>query len=309
MQLIGIPKCPYCRKRINLIRVWSLKKHGEYRCPRCRGISNIYLSPLIYVIAVVAAASAFLIYFFARFISDSLTLLTAAEVAVPFAAFFLLSLFFVYLEKPVIKRVKRTADGRYFDEEGNELEMRHGKLKPTGRRADIRDMSDSFNDDFYQDTDFGDFDDDSDFDYSEVGNHRDYDDNGDGVYNGLYDENYDEESDYDGFESQEDLYAQATREAMFAEEPEDEEPQSAEYEEYKGRRFASDDSEPDYSGNAEYAEDYGTDQDYESDYASSEPQTPTTGEISILSGSSREKSTAEIDRLLEDADIKIFGEK
>jgi membrane protein implicated in regulation of membrane protease activity len=130
MQYFGIPTCPYCKKRVNLIRVWSLKKHGEYMCPRCKGISNIYLSPLVYVFAVLAISAGFLIYFFEKFIMDSIDMTTALWVLLPFALFFLLSLFFVYLQKPVIKKVRRTPDGRFFDEQGNELKMKMGKLVP-----------------------------------------------------------------------------------------------------------------------------------------------------------------------------------
>lgn len=128
MRYFGIPTCPYCRKRVNLIRAWSLKKHGEFLCPRCKGISNIYLSPLVYVFAILAVAAGFLIYFFQKFILDTVSYMTAVYVLIPFAVFFLLSPFFVYLEKPVIKKVKRTPDGRFFDENGRELKMRMGKL-------------------------------------------------------------------------------------------------------------------------------------------------------------------------------------
>ena len=54
MQYFGIPTCPYCKKHVNLVRTWRLKREGEYKCPRCGGISNIYLSPLVYVFAVLA---------------------------------------------------------------------------------------------------------------------------------------------------------------------------------------------------------------------------------------------------------------
>lgn len=134
MQIIGVPTCPYCRKRVNLIRTWSLKKHGEYRCPKCRGISNIYLSPLVYIFALIAIALGFVVYFFEAYISDTLDLNTIWKVFIPFAGFFFLSLFGVYLKKPVIKRVRKTTDGRYFDDEGNELHMSGGRLKPTGRK-------------------------------------------------------------------------------------------------------------------------------------------------------------------------------
>lgn len=107
MRYFGVPVCPYCKKRVNLIRTWSLKKQGEYICPRCGGISNIYLSPLIYVFALLAIFSSGTVYFFHRFILDDVELSTVVQVIVPFAVFFLLSLFMVYLAKPVIKKVQR----------------------------------------------------------------------------------------------------------------------------------------------------------------------------------------------------------
>lgn len=112
MQYFGIPKCPYCRKRVNLIRTWSLKRQGEYQCPRCGGISNIFLSPLVYVFALLAVFSGAAVYFFHKFILDDIGLTTCFQVFIPFAVFFLLSLFLVYLAKPVIKRVPREEVGK-----------------------------------------------------------------------------------------------------------------------------------------------------------------------------------------------------
>lgn len=107
MQYFGVPTCPYCKKRVNLIRTWSLKRQGEYQCPRCGGISNIYLSPLIYVLGLLAVFTSGVLYFFHKFVLDDISLETALYVFLPFAAFFLFSLFMVYLEKPVIKRISR----------------------------------------------------------------------------------------------------------------------------------------------------------------------------------------------------------
>lgn len=107
MHYFGVPTCPYCKKRVNLIRTWSLKKQGEYQCPRCGGISNIYLSPLIYVVALLALFAGGAVYFFHKFVLDDIGLETALQVFLPFAGFFLLSVFFVYLAKPVIKKVSR----------------------------------------------------------------------------------------------------------------------------------------------------------------------------------------------------------
>jgi len=107
MKYIGVPRCPYCKKRVSIIRTWRLKREGEYRCPRCSGISNIFLSPLIYVFALVAIFAGGALYFFHKFILDDIEPLTALEVFIPFAVFFFLSLFLVYLEKPVMKKVAK----------------------------------------------------------------------------------------------------------------------------------------------------------------------------------------------------------
>ncbi len=107
MRYFGVPTCPYCKKRVNLIRTWSLKRQGEYQCPRCGGISNIFLSPLIYVMALLAVFAGGALYFFHKFVLDDIELKTAIYVVIPFAVFFLFSLFMVYLEKPVIKKISK----------------------------------------------------------------------------------------------------------------------------------------------------------------------------------------------------------
>lgn len=107
MHYFGVPTCPYCKKRVNIIRTWSLKRQGEYKCPRCGGISNIFLSPLIHIFAVLAIFSGGALYFFHKFILDDITLKTVVQIIIPFVAFYLISLFMVYLVKPVIKKVPR----------------------------------------------------------------------------------------------------------------------------------------------------------------------------------------------------------
>lgn len=112
MQYFGVPKCPYCKKRVNLVRTWSLKRQGEYQCPRCGGISNIFLSPLIYVFALLAVFAGGAVYFFHKFILDDVSFSTLIQVLIPFALFFFLSLFLVYLAKPVIKKASRSETKR-----------------------------------------------------------------------------------------------------------------------------------------------------------------------------------------------------
>ena len=76
MKYFGVASCPYCKKRVNLLRTWSLKRQGEYQCPRCSGISNIFLSPLIYVFALLAVFSGGAVYFVHNFILDDISLST-----------------------------------------------------------------------------------------------------------------------------------------------------------------------------------------------------------------------------------------
>lgn len=123
MQYFGVPTCPYCKKRVNLIRTWSLKRQGEYQCPRCGGISNIFLSPLIYVFALLAVFAGGAVYFFHKFVLDDISLSTVGQVLIPFAVFFLLSLFLVYLAKPVIKKIPK-AELEKKRRKGRDLESR-----------------------------------------------------------------------------------------------------------------------------------------------------------------------------------------
>ena len=127
MKYFGVASCPYCKKRVNLLRTWSLKRQGEYQCPRCNGISNIFLSPLIYVFALLAVFSGGAAYFFHKFILDDISLSTVGQVLLPFAVFFLLSLFMVHLEKPVIKKMTPAEIARKQRKERNQLERKTGQ--------------------------------------------------------------------------------------------------------------------------------------------------------------------------------------
>ena len=83
------------------------------------------------MLALLAVFSSGAIYFFHKFVLDDVDLTTCLQVAIPFAAFFLLSLFMVYLAKPVIKRVSR-----------EELEKkRKASLNADSRRASVTGQS------------------------------------------------------------------------------------------------------------------------------------------------------------------------
>lgn len=99
------PKCPYCGKKLSLPSVWVIKKHGEYICPECGGISNIVLDKSIHVFAFLAIllGTAFFLISFINIINFNIWMLFL--VLLPFCLFFLLSVFLVRLRKPnVVKR-------------------------------------------------------------------------------------------------------------------------------------------------------------------------------------------------------------
>ena len=82
---------------VNLVRTWKLKREGEYKCPLRRHF-ECDLSPLVYVFSVLAICAGVCIYFFHKFVLDDIGLFICLYVFIPFALFFLLSLFTVYLK-------------------------------------------------------------------------------------------------------------------------------------------------------------------------------------------------------------------
>ena len=60
-------------------------------------------------VAVLAICAGVCIYFFHKFVLDDIKLFTCLQIFIPFAIFFFLSLFTVYLKRPVIRRVQREA--------------------------------------------------------------------------------------------------------------------------------------------------------------------------------------------------------
>lgn len=97
-------QCPYCGRKIGVIRAWILKTQGEYRCPKCGGISNIELDSAIYLLAVFAAVLSAVFFLLHYLLVRNFSWMSLILVAAPFILFFLLSPFLVRLRKPVIRR-------------------------------------------------------------------------------------------------------------------------------------------------------------------------------------------------------------
>ena len=98
-------RCPYCGKRVGLLRSWVIKTQGEYKCPKCSGISNIELDPAIHIFAILAVILSGLLYVFIMLAFRSLNLLSIAVMITPYLGFYILSIFLVRLRRlPVRKR-------------------------------------------------------------------------------------------------------------------------------------------------------------------------------------------------------------
>ena len=99
------PKCPYCGDELNYAKTWTLKRRGEYICPKCGGLSNVRLDPLLYRIGILALVAE--VCFFAAgwfFRSFGSVFWTVPGILLPSALFFLVSVFFVRLKKPALRR-------------------------------------------------------------------------------------------------------------------------------------------------------------------------------------------------------------
>lgn len=102
------PRCPHCGKKVNVIRAWSLRREGEFLCPRCGGISNVIISPLVYLFAVPAVLIGGLVFVLNQMLyGGKISVWFGVLLILPFFLFYVGSAFLVRLKKPVFvkKRV------------------------------------------------------------------------------------------------------------------------------------------------------------------------------------------------------------
>ena len=93
------PVCPYCGNRLNYVKAWVLKRRGEYICPKCGGLSNVALDPLVRG----AGALAFLagaVFCLLGCVFSELFLISLAGIACAGLVFAFLAPLFVRLRKP-----------------------------------------------------------------------------------------------------------------------------------------------------------------------------------------------------------------
>ncbi len=142
MSKFGRPVCPYCGKKVNLLRTWTLKLEGEYRCPKCAGISNVVLAPAVTILAAVAIFVSILVFIFYRFLLGSLTLRGILLMLIPYVLFYILSLFLVRLHRSITRDQIRPSPQRQPQQNpyrqyapGSGTQMRPGGASPPSTRS------------------------------------------------------------------------------------------------------------------------------------------------------------------------------
>lgn len=106
------PRCPYCGDKLNYVKTWVLRRRGEYICPKCGGLSNVHLDPLIFglgFLAIIIGAAFFVV---GLVFGSNLALITLPGILVPFLLFFLVSVFLVRLKKPAPPRPQPSPPAR-----------------------------------------------------------------------------------------------------------------------------------------------------------------------------------------------------
>lgn len=120
MKQLGRPVCPYCGKKVNFIITWGLRRRGEYRCPRCQGISNVFLSGAASVSAFLAIAISGILLLCLIFLLQTPTWWSVLAVLAPYVVFYIISLFCVQLRKPVFRRTSAPGGSRQSGTGGRE---------------------------------------------------------------------------------------------------------------------------------------------------------------------------------------------
>lgn len=93
-------KCPYCGEKLNYAKAWTLKRRGEYICPKCGGLSNVQLGSKIYTLGFFAILFGLICFVVGLIFGSTLALFTLGGIFLVFLIFFLISPTFVILRKP-----------------------------------------------------------------------------------------------------------------------------------------------------------------------------------------------------------------
>lgn len=92
--------CPYCGEKLNYAKAWTLRRRGEYICPKCGGLSNVHLDRSLYTGGLFVVLAGLVLFVLGLVFDSSLAPITLGGILVFFLAFFLVSPLFVRLRRP-----------------------------------------------------------------------------------------------------------------------------------------------------------------------------------------------------------------
>lgn len=90
-------RCPYCKSKVPYSKAFFERDNGEYTCPNCDEVSNIYFIKRMNVVISIVSAIAITVFVIYLLFGDKASLLGATLVMIPFVLFFLMTPFFFRL--------------------------------------------------------------------------------------------------------------------------------------------------------------------------------------------------------------------
>lgn len=90
-------RCPYCDKEISYVKAMSIRRRGEYYCPKCHKESNVYIKRSIWIFFLAMVVAALVIMGFYLFMTNRENIFFVLFVMVPFIIFYIAAPMFVRL--------------------------------------------------------------------------------------------------------------------------------------------------------------------------------------------------------------------
>ena len=109
-------RCPYCDKEVSYFKAMSIRRRGEYYCPKCHKESNVYIKKMIWVGFIAAVVVALLIMGFFLILTERDNPAFVFIVFIPFIFFYIACPAFVRL-----RPMKKFQDSLYNTEMVNNI--------------------------------------------------------------------------------------------------------------------------------------------------------------------------------------------
>lgn len=136
------PTCPYCGRRLNFARAWSIHSKTEYTCPNCSYVSEVKLEDKMQKNAIVAVIiSIILILIFS--IVNTIKIWEILIAVIPFV------IFYITVPQNLLLEKTPQSDKRFFDEAIKDERKRNRQIKKSNtdvlekiRKSELEDNED-----------------------------------------------------------------------------------------------------------------------------------------------------------------------